>query len=333
MDSLVEAYQQTRNANYLATCGYTLAIADFIHTFSEEVRLMWPIPLSSVKVLFFVARYYTLLHLGLSAMYHLRSGLTPGECTRAFVQLFISSSMAVLSAEVILYMRVYALSGMNKRLMAYLAIQYLILHGFALRFTTKILVSVRFEPSPIPNLPCIPIYIDRSAAGIVFCLSLASTIAIMAIMVYISRRQYRDFESSLISLFFRDGVLYFICLSTLTCANIVSSNVAPPPYKFITLEPQVLSHSILATRMLMHLRGWAERDLTRGASHRSVWDIELSMMCRDPERTNPLSTHSEVPAGGRAEGTDHRLDNPGILEGRDDGGYGIEKSRDCERSE
>ncbi|KAF6753322.1 hypothetical protein DFP72DRAFT_902745 [Ephemerocybe angulata] len=325
MDSLVEAYQQTRNAN----------IADFIHTFSEEVRLMWPIPLSSVKVLFFVARYYTLLHLGLSAMqgaprhasHHLRSGLTPGECTRAFVQLFISSSMAVLSAEVILYMRVYALSGMNKRLMAYLAIQYLV----HLRLLTPSPLTV--EPSPIPNLPCIPIYIDRSAAGIVFCLSLASTIAIMAIMVYISRRQYRDFESSLISLFFRDGVLYFICLSTLTCANIVSSNVAPPPYKFITLEPQVLSHSILATRMLMHLRGWAERDLTMGASHRSVWDIELSMMLRDPERTNPLSTHSEVPAGGRAEGADRCLDNPGILEGRDDGGYGIEKSRDREQSE
>ncbi|KAF5332641.1 hypothetical protein D9611_005294 [Ephemerocybe angulata] len=47
MDSLAEAYEQTRNAN---------------------VRLMWPTPLSSAKVLFFFARYYILLHVGLSAM-------------------------------------------------------------------------------------------------------------------------------------------------------------------------------------------------------------------------------------------------------------------------
>ncbi|KAF6761342.1 hypothetical protein DFP72DRAFT_1090434 [Ephemerocybe angulata] len=236
MDSLAEAYEQTRNANYLAACGYTLAIVDLIHTLPDEVRLMWPTPLSSVKVLFFFARYYILLHVGLSAIYHLRQGLTPGECTREFTQLFVSSSITVLSAEAILYMRVYALSGMNKRLVAYLGIQYLILHGFALGFTTKILVSVRFGSSPISNLPCIPIYTDHSAAEIVLSFSLASTIATMAIMVYIARRRYRDFESSLISLFYRDGILYFICLSTLACANIVSAHLAPTPYKFITLE-------------------------------------------------------------------------------------------------
>ena len=36
----------------------TLKTADFLHTFPDEVRFMWPAPLSLPKVLFLVLRYY-----------------------------------------------------------------------------------------------------------------------------------------------------------------------------------------------------------------------------------------------------------------------------------
>ncbi|KAF6741508.1 hypothetical protein DFP72DRAFT_1113960 [Ephemerocybe angulata] len=287
MDSPVEVYLETNITDSGLMFGNSVwrqagihssnfgKLADYLHTISEEVRLIWFTPLSSAKVMFLVARYCVLIHIGFSGMYHFRSGLSSEECTRSFIQVFISSSLIVLSAEAILYIRIHAFSGMNRKLMVYLVIQYIIFHAFALAYGVKVLVSVKFRPASMPNSPCIPMAVDQSSLGIAYGFSLASIVAIMSIMVYVAHQKYRNLKSSLFLLFYREGVLYFLCLSALACSNIIATYLAPLSYKFIMLEPQVLVHSLLSTRMLLHLRGWAERDLTAEMMQPSFCAIEL----------------------------------------------------------
>ncbi|KAJ2922775.1 hypothetical protein H1R20_g14330, partial [Candolleomyces eurysporus] len=61
-DAIVQAYTSTQYGNYLAVSSFTVVIADFLHTFPDEVRLMWKAPMSLPKVLFFGIRYYILIH-------------------------------------------------------------------------------------------------------------------------------------------------------------------------------------------------------------------------------------------------------------------------------
>lgn len=309
MASLVHAYEQTRNVNYLAASGYALTVADFIHTFPDEVRLMWPTPLSVAKVLFFAARYYVLVHCVLASMYHLRTGLSPEECKRSFVQLFVSSGASVLCAEAILFVRVFAFSERNRKVLIYLVIQYIAIHAPSVGILITFLLSVKFAPAAQPDLPCMTASAGYKYIGINFSLALLSVVTIMVIMVYIAHRKYRRLNSNLLKLFYRDGILYFLCLSGLATANIVASFVASASYKFLLLETQVLLHSVLSTRMLLHLRKWAEHDIKGGRTvETSLGEIEFVVRLR-----NARGAMSTLPSETLADATFNRYDSAALL--------------------
>ncbi|KAF6751017.1 hypothetical protein DFP72DRAFT_851263 [Ephemerocybe angulata] len=313
MASLVHAYEQTRDVN--AASGYVLTVADFIHTFPDEVRLMWPTPLSVAKVLFFAARYYVLVHCVLASMC-----LSPEECKRSFVQLFVSSGASVLCAEAILFVRVFAFSERNRKVLIYLVIQYICamntrltaskaIHAPSVGILITFLLSVKFAPAAQPDLPCMPASAGYKYIGINFSLALLSVVTIMVIMVYIAHRKYRRLNSNLLKLFYRDGILYFLCLSGLATANIVASFVASASYKFLLLETQVLLHSVLSTRMLLHLRKWAEHDIKGGRTvETSLGEIEFIIRLR-----NARGAMSTIPSETLADATFDRGDSVALL--------------------
>ncbi|KAJ2912880.1 hypothetical protein MD484_g7530, partial [Candolleomyces efflorescens] len=60
--ALVEGYHATKYVLYLAVAGAAALVADFLYTFPDEVRLIWPTPLSIPKVLFLAVRYYAFIN-------------------------------------------------------------------------------------------------------------------------------------------------------------------------------------------------------------------------------------------------------------------------------
>ncbi|KAJ2932973.1 hypothetical protein H1R20_g4110, partial [Candolleomyces eurysporus] len=200
-NTIVGAYTSTRYVTYLGVGGFALVIADFVHTFPDEVRLMWPTPISLPKVLFFALRYHILVH-GVFAM-------------------TLSTKLTVIASETILLIRVYAFSGKDKKLLAFLLFQFIGIHVSELVVFARWLQSVKFVDLPMRNVGCIPAGANMTLLGIVFSLLLCSVTAIMLSMLYIMFRKYRDLRtSSLISIIYRDGLVYFVCLSALACANV-----------------------------------------------------------------------------------------------------------------
>jgi hypothetical protein len=122
---------------------------------------MWPAPLSVPKVLFFVLRYYLIGHLGfvLACEYSLQQasldftysfavdfplGLSPEDCKVAFTRNIVSSALCVVVSECkvpsiytsslkadipppgILFIRVWAFSGRDRRMLAFLIFQAIV---------------------------------------------------------------------------------------------------------------------------------------------------------------------------------------------------------------
>ncbi|KAF5319822.1 hypothetical protein D9611_012856 [Ephemerocybe angulata] len=259
-NAIINGYRATTITNYLTVSGYALVVADYLHTFPDEVRLMWPSPLSLPKVLFFTLRYYIFPHSVLAALYGQVVGLSPKACKAAFYHLGISTSLCAVLSEAILYIRVYAFSGRNKKILAWSLCQSIGVWVSSYIILARFLASVEYFEWPFGNATCLPVAGKSYLLGVVFAILLTSVFVTMCIMAWIAYSKHRTFNSTLVKIFYRDGIFYFICLSILASANIFVAFAAPEGYKFLFILPESDIHVILATRMLLHLREWAERE-------------------------------------------------------------------------
>ncbi|KAJ2912882.1 hypothetical protein MD484_g7542, partial [Candolleomyces efflorescens] len=279
--TIVGAYTSTQYVTYLGVSGFALVIADFVHTFPDEVRLMWPTPISVPKVFFFALRYHILVHgvFVLTCEFNatpifskrcshrqaftdtLPTNPSAAQCQTAFNRVAISTKLTVIASETILLIRVYAFSGKDKKILAFLLFQFIGLHVSELVVFARWLESVKLR-----NIGCIPASGNMVLLGIVFGLLLCSVTVIMLAMLYIMFRKYRDLKtSSLVAIIYRDGLVYFLCLSALACANVgVILGTKEAPLKLLLVQPEAFIHAILSTRMLLHLRSWSERQAASG---------------------------------------------------------------------
>ncbi|KAF6761955.1 hypothetical protein DFP72DRAFT_1061244 [Ephemerocybe angulata] len=259
-DAIINGYRATTITNYLAASGYALVAADFLHTFPDEVRLMWPSPLSLPKVLFFTLRYYIFVHHVLAALYGQVVDLSPKACKAAFWHLGVSTSLCVILAEGILFIRVYAFSGRNKKVLAWIMFQCIGVSVSSFILLTKFMATVEYFEFPFGNVTCMPVAGKSYLLGAVFAILLTSVVVTMCIMGWLAYSKHRTFNSTLLKIFYRDGIFYFVCLSILASANIFVAFAAPEGYKFLFVQTEADIHVILSTRMLLHLREWAERE-------------------------------------------------------------------------
>ncbi|KAF5334409.1 hypothetical protein D9611_013549 [Ephemerocybe angulata] len=259
IDALILGYTAAQYNNYLAIGGTALVIVDYLRTFPDEVRLMWPGKLNAPKVLFFALRYYTFVHVAFASL-SLRTGASPEACKIASDRTGISTAVIISASELILLVRVYAFTGRTRPMLIFLSVLFVVIIVATGVLLHNFLRSVQYTTLPIPNLPCIPFTINGTLSGSVFATLLAEGVVVMAIMIYSAFRKHRGARSGLLTLFYRDGVVYFICLSLLASANIFVSFTAPRGYQFLLIQPEAVIHSILSTRMLLHLRAWSKGD-------------------------------------------------------------------------
>lgn len=90
--------------------------------------------------------------------------------------------------------------------------------------------------------------------GWAFAGILANVAAAMVIMAYLAFVKHRGMKSRLLTVFYRDGVFYFVCLAALTSVNMFVNFAAPDGYQFLFIQLEVALQGILSTRMLIHLR-------------------------------------------------------------------------------
>ncbi|KAF6758382.1 hypothetical protein DFP72DRAFT_889138 [Ephemerocybe angulata] len=83
-------------------------------------------------------------------------------------------------------------------------------------------------------------------------------------MIFIAYRRRANTHGigGLLRLFYRDGIFYFLTLSTLAVTNIIFDHTAPSNgLQFMMVQIQVHFNSVITARMLIHLREWAKKDI------------------------------------------------------------------------
>ncbi|TFK23510.1 hypothetical protein FA15DRAFT_745130 [Coprinopsis marcescibilis] len=190
--------------NYAMISSLVLYAADYLHTFPTEVRLVWPRKWSLVKWLYLLARNLPLVY-GPFMAYSM-SLLT------AIVAMF--KFVVILSIDLaIMFVRVYALCGRNKKVLYWLNLQFIAIHAAVYTLLTMFLLSFECAPSPIPDIiVCVPVRSDTRKLAMVFAIILSSESIIMLISLA-GFWKYRKSSTQLFKTLRNDGIIYYVLLT------------------------------------------------------------------------------------------------------------------------
>ncbi|KAJ3532104.1 hypothetical protein NMY22_g7880 [Coprinellus aureogranulatus] len=177
---------------------------------------------------------------------HTALNITPKTCQDMYRIGKTSLLAGILFAEAILFLRVYVLSGRNRKLMYYLVFQYVATHLTWISMFGVSFMGIEFGPSPIPTvLGCVILPPKKETYGTLLasmfgCLMVneicasfltipglgvharPSHLAIVSMTFVIGLLEYRHMpHNSVITIFYRDGLFYFASLTACSVANMV----------------------------------------------------------------------------------------------------------------
>ncbi|TEB31415.1 hypothetical protein FA13DRAFT_1732855 [Coprinellus micaceus] len=252
--AFAELGRAQRHTAYSEAASISLVAVEILHSLPEEVALIWKSEWNTGKILFLLSRYLVFFDASI-ALYYTSTANTVKLCEPLFAAGSSLTVVGVTLAEIILYLRVFALSGRSRWVAALLVTCFVGFHGTTFVFLARFIQSLEYAQSPIPTIVgCLPVKASAKDLSIVFVLIMASEIVILIITLWLIFSKFRQSKNRLVTLFYRDGLVYFVLLTAISAGNIICNLVAPPGYSYLLATPQRALHSILATRMVLHIR-------------------------------------------------------------------------------
>ncbi|KAK0240558.1 hypothetical protein EDD85DRAFT_950412 [Armillaria nabsnona] len=222
----------------------TLMIHEWAILFDQEVSLMWQSPWSLVKVLYLISRYSPILDVVIAIEEHIRPRVNPKIC-RTYDDISITERKVYndyrYSCELTIVQppsdpdfadMCPVWEQQESGLWACLYQTWVAVNLWVLIKYFKSSVShhsslLQVEPQRSPVLPgC---YL--ASADPIFFICFASLLLLDALQlilqVYKAIKLLRGSRTPLVSTFFRDGVLYYMCLFPLALANVLVILLAP----------------------------------------------------------------------------------------------------------
>ncbi|RXW15544.1 hypothetical protein EST38_g10309 [Candolleomyces aberdarensis] len=219
----------------------TAWIADWLHTLPFEVEVIWPIRWNLVKFLYLFSRYFP-IDIIFNYIY-----MKVSDVEMCRISYFASSA--------VIFIRLYALSRQSTFFRRWLIVQFFAVQAAIFALLGPFLASFRWVPSPVPqHLACLPPFANPLYATILFALMMANETLITLVMLYIGFMRHRHTRSPLVKIFYRDGFIFFLLLVASSGINIAMLTSLLPSNETVFAIPQRVIHSMLASRMILHLR-------------------------------------------------------------------------------
>ncbi|KAG1847886.1 hypothetical protein F4604DRAFT_137126 [Suillus subluteus] len=241
-----------QTAKYCNVAGLGVLIFDYFLTFGAEVRWTWNRRWDASRVLFVISRYMAFVAAGMTAYAAIatRANENCAPFSQASNAIHIIS---IVSAEGLLIIRTYAFWKQSKKLLAVLLVMAAICIACGVSITQVVNnLAAPANPSDPPTSNC-TFEAGRSSA-IQYGFLVAFELLIMSLTVFKRYQDYRDSNSRLVRVVFQGGVKYMTAIIFVSVLNILIMSVVPASYDEMMDVPQLVLHSMLASRVLFDLR-------------------------------------------------------------------------------
>ncbi|KAJ7057173.1 hypothetical protein C8F01DRAFT_1153666 [Mycena amicta] len=261
----------------------TILLFDYSLTLGAEISLMWTSRWSVSKALYFMSRYSPAFDVPILLYYSMVSDLSFKQCARLQAASSWGTVFGLGVAEAILVLRTYALSGRKRSVLVFFTGLWLI--GISTSIVLLVLFekSVAYGPPPSSLIPgCYLIQGDVIYAGLSFIIVLINDTIIMVYTLWIGLKNYRHTRNPLIVTLYRDGITYYVFLCGISALNVATLLQAPSVIAQLFNTFLRVVHSILSTRILLHVRN-VERLEVEETRRSTITRVTLSFAGRDSE--------------------------------------------------
>lgn len=311
ISTLISTVQQIQLACYFNVAILSIFVADYVHTSTTEISLLWPAPWSFVKIAFLISRYTPFLD-GFIILIAVPLLSPPVDvCIRLVRAEIWSASIGNTFSQLLLIYRAYALLGRTR-------ISAILLSGLgfalvALELATSIGFAVAVPVEGITEVPGIslPSIIPRCLVGEANKVSTSSLITIgpvetmafetilFGVITWAKIKKYKEDRNQLIRKIYKDAYLYYLLLFLVSAGSLVMWFLTRGPIRSIPPAIPRYFGSIIASRIILNIREYANSDPTMGGTGSA----------QVGKTTQPVS-RLRFAGGGQSSGVDTELRLP-----------------------
>ncbi|KAG0698813.1 hypothetical protein DFH29DRAFT_81298 [Suillus ampliporus] len=240
-------------SKYCNVATFAILVFDYCITLEAESQWVWHRKWTFVRCIFTISRYLPFFAIGMTFAAALRTQYYPGESCVKFGQASnVLHIICLLAAEGLLITRIYA-SWPSKRLLTFLLVFPMVcfVGSYILSDTSLILDLTTTTHLPNPG-GCL--FVGGRNNIFEYIALLLYELVLLCLMLFIRFRRYKHTVGPLQETFFNDSVRYMICIMIMSSISIILTMIPPITWVSITDSPQIVIHSVLASRILFNLR-------------------------------------------------------------------------------
>ncbi|KAH6906570.1 hypothetical protein BKA70DRAFT_411520 [Coprinopsis sp. MPI-PUGE-AT-0042] len=265
-DSFLEvaSKEATYSTAFIAmpVAGLAVVIFEFFQTLELESKYIWTSPWHSVKWLYYLNRVAPVCLLISALCYALVESPSLWTCKSINICMCTFIGSCHLVSEMILYLRVWAISGQSRKLGAFLIGNLIAVFSAGVVCISLYLSAGEWGPMTTIGSGCITHSrgTKEYLITLVFALLLYSGLTVMVLCVYFGVRYYRASKPGpLLVVFYRDGTLYFVVVVAMSVTNAIIALFIPRFSRFVITIPYSMIMTVICSRMVLHLRQIAHR--------------------------------------------------------------------------
>ncbi|KAF7292765.1 hypothetical protein MIND_01175000 [Mycena indigotica] len=244
-----------QTVRYMHVVDLTILLFDYGLTLDAEVSLIWDSRWTFSKALYLMSRYSPAFDVPILLYYSTVNNIPFKQCAQLQAASSWGTVFGIAVAEAILVLRTYALSGRKRGVLVFFTTLWIIGISASIVLLALFERTVTYGPPPSSFIPgCYLVEGDVIYAGIPFIIVLINDTIIMAYTLWIGLKNYRHTRNPLIVTLYRDGVTYYLILCAISALNVAIMLQAPSVTAQLFNTFLRVIHSILSTRILLHVR-------------------------------------------------------------------------------
>ncbi|TDL21281.1 hypothetical protein BD410DRAFT_829236 [Rickenella mellea] len=251
----------------------SILVWDYFVLLPDEVSLIWPARRSVTKCLFFVNRYLAFVDQPM-AIYVILFADDAKVCANAFQALGYISTVGIQVAQWALVLRTYAVWGSKQSKPFYVLFAiYLCTFVMAYWALHRYFSGVKSTGVPAPGMTGCTLLFENRDAWISFVLIITVESTLFGLLAYKAVQYFRIGGSSLMTVMYHDGLLYFACILVTSITNLVVLIVAPAELSPFLIPLQRVLHSVQCSRILLGIRAVYQTQSFQGQDIIRITDI------------------------------------------------------------
>ncbi|KIJ11467.1 hypothetical protein PAXINDRAFT_171778 [Paxillus involutus ATCC 200175] len=255
-NDVVTQLLQQQLAKHLNVAALSVFLFDYCLTFSSEVHHVWGRKWETTRIVFTISRYLPFIASAMTCYNVLYSH----KCGAYIFILDALYDCCIISAEVILILRTYALWGRNRWVLAILAVLAVAFIAAAIGSATTIDFSLPGDSdSPYSFYPSSCAYRTSRSAAFQYIFLMVYEIILQSMNTWRKFRTYRNVQSQTLHTLYWDGIMYMFWVILLSAVNMAVMVTAPLASIASMDTAQVAIHGLLASRIFFNLRDCDER--------------------------------------------------------------------------